>query len=203
MHEVMKQRRTELGLSQAELAAQVGTDGRQIRRYEAGESQPSISVARSIARALGITLDELAGGETRRISLTGHWWACWQSWQNGRETINPHEVEMRQVGDLIQIVATTRGAVSAEEGSYLWRGELRVFDNEALMGWYVADEGAVRSRGTMYFALHPHGTLMVGKWVGLSHDGPVISGWGAIAKTEEEVTALMDKLRSEGPEAVL
>jgi hypothetical protein len=109
---------------------------------------------------------------------------------------------MRQQGDLVQIVATTRGAVTPEEGAYLWRGELRVFDNEALMGWYVADEGAVRSRGTMYFALHQHGTYMVGKWVGLSHDGPVISGWGAIAKTEGEVTAL-DKLRESRPEAVL
>jgi transcriptional regulator with XRE-family HTH domain len=203
MHEVMRQKRNELGLSQAELAAQVGTDGRQIRRYEAGESQPTLPVARSIARALGISLDELAGGDTRRINLTGNWWACWQSWKDGEEKVNPHEVEMRQQGDLIQIVATTRGAVTPEEGAYLWRGELRVFDNEALMGWYVADEGAVRSRGTMYFALHPHGMHMVGKWVGLSHDGPVVSGWGAIAKSEKEVTALMDKLRKDGPEAVL
>lgn len=203
MHEVMRQKRNELGLSQAELAAQVGSDGRQIRRYEAGESQPTLPVARSIARALGISLDELAGGDTRRIGLTGDWWACWQSWKDGEEKINPHQVEMRQVGDLIQIVATTRGAVAPEEGGYLWRGELRLFDNEALMGWYVADEGAVRSRGTMYFALHPHGMHMVGRWVGLSHDGPLVSGWGVIAKSEDEVTRLMDTLRESGPAAVL
>jgi hypothetical protein len=84
---------------------------------------------------------------------------------------------MRQQGDLIQIVATTRGAVSHEEGAYLWHGELRLFDNEALMGWYVADEGAVRSGGTMYLALHQHGMRMVGRWVGLSYDGPVVTGW--------------------------
>lgn len=46
------------------------------------------------------------------------------------------------------------------------------------MGWYVADEGAVRSKGTMYFVLHQHGLHMVGRWVGLSYDGPIISGWG-------------------------
>ena len=68
------------------------------------------------------------------------------------------------------------------------------------MGWYIADEGAVRSRGTMYFALHQHGTYMVGRWVGLSYDGPVVTGWGTIARTEEEVSVLMDKLRSDGPE---
>ena len=203
MHEVMRQRRNGLGLSQSDLAAQVGVDSRQIRRYEAGEAQPTLPIARAIARALGITLDELAGGEMHRSNLAGHWWACWQSWKNGEETINPHEIEMRQQGDVIQVVATTRGAVSSEEGAYLWRGELRVFDNEALMGWYVADEGAVRSRGTLYFALHQHGTHMIGRWVGLSYDGPVVTGWGAIARTEEEVTALMDKLRSDGPEAAL
>lgn len=31
--------------------------------------------------------------------------------------------------------------------------------------------------------------------VGLSYDGPIISGWGAIARTEDDVSALMDKLR--------
>ena len=46
MHDVMRQRRNELGLSQADLAAQVGTDGRQIRRYEAGETQPTLPVAK-------------------------------------------------------------------------------------------------------------------------------------------------------------
>jgi transcriptional regulator with XRE-family HTH domain len=203
MHDVMRQRRNELGLSQADLAAEVGTDSRQIRRYEAGETQPTLPVAKAIARALGISLDELAGGETRRVDLSGPWWACWQSWKDGAETINPHQIEMRQQRDVIEVVATTRGARTPQEGAYLWRGELRVFDNEALMGWYVADEGAVRSRGTLYFALHQHGTHMVGRWVGLSYDGPVVTGWGAIARTQEEVTALMDKLRSDGPEAAL
>src|SRR3954470_4367984 len=107
MHDVMRQRRNELGLSQADLAAQVGTDSRQIRRYEAGETQPTLPVAKAIARALGISLDELggerrspplataialalgisldelAGGEPRRVDLTGHWWASWQSWKDG------------------------------------------------------------------------------------------------------------------------
>ena len=44
---------------------------------------------------------------------------------------------------------------------------------------------------------------LVGRRVGLSFDGPIISGWGAIAHTEEEVTDLMDKLRHDGTRAVL
>lgn len=73
MREVMRQRRAERGLSQADLAGQVGVDSRQIRRYEAGEAQPTLPIARAIARALDITLDELAGGESHRAQLSSHW----------------------------------------------------------------------------------------------------------------------------------
>lgn len=196
MHEVIRQRRAELGLSQGDLAAKVGVDRRQIRRYESGETQPTLSVAKTIARALGITIDELAGDETHRVDLTGDWWACWQSWKDGQESIRPQGVRMSQRGDTVQIVAVAHG-VPAEAGGYLWQGELRVWDNEVLMGWYVANEGAVRSKGTMYFTLHPHGINAVGRWVGLSYDGPIVTGWSTLARTRDEVLALMDKQRSD------
>lgn len=197
MPEVIRQRRAVLGLSQAELAAQTGVDKRQIRRYEAGETQPPLSVARAIARALAISIDELAGEQTHRVDLTGDWWACWQTWKDGVEVATPHQVRMRQTGEMIQTVATTRGT-PLEDGGYMWRGELHLWDNEVLLGWYVADEGAVRSKGTMYFVLHQHGINMTGRWVGLSYDGPIITGWAVMARTEEEVVALMNELRETG-----
>lgn len=197
MHDVIRQRRSELDMSQADLAAKVGVDRRQIRRYEAGETQPTLPVAKVIARALGITLDELAGDETHRIDLTGDWWACWQSWKDGVEVINPHQVRMSQRGDAVEIVALTRGT-SVEGGGYTWQGEMRVWDNEVLMGWYVANEGAIRSKGTVYFTLHQHGVNAVGRWVGLSYDGPIVTGWGTLARTEDEVVALMEKVKTEG-----
>ncbi len=58
--EVIRRRRAELGISQADLSAAAGVDARQIRRYEAGQSQPLFSVAVAIAGALGISLSELA-----------------------------------------------------------------------------------------------------------------------------------------------
>ena len=61
---------------------------------------------------------------------------------------------------------------------YRWRGELRLWDNELLMGWYASTDGGVRSKGTMYFVLHPHGQQMTGRWVGLSYDGNIVTGWG-------------------------
>jgi transcriptional regulator with XRE-family HTH domain len=60
MAEVIRRRRAELGMSQADLGAAAGVDARQIRRYEAGQSQPALSVAAAIADALGISLGELA-----------------------------------------------------------------------------------------------------------------------------------------------
>ena len=37
------------------------------------------------------------------------------------------------------------------------------------MGWYAANDGSIRSKGTMYFVLHPHGLHMSGRWVGLGY----------------------------------
>jgi transcriptional regulator with XRE-family HTH domain len=195
MAAVMKARRAELGLSQSELAAQVGTDGRQIRRYEAGETQPTLPVAKLIARALGISLDELAGADSRRVEIPGMWWSSWQTYKDGDEIITSQEVRMRQQGDRVEADAVSRGDVTLEEGGYLWRGELRLWDNEILMGWYAADDGAVRSKGTMYFVVHPHGQQMVGRWVGLSYDGKVVTGWAAMARDETRARELVGRLR--------
>lgn len=194
MADVIRTRRQELGLSQAQLASSAGVGTRQIRRYEAGEQQPVLSVAVAIADALEISIEELAGQPSQRVDLTGDWWCCWQTYKDGTEVINAHQVSCQQHAEMIEIVATTRGTDTAG-GGYLWRGELRLWDNEVLMGWYTAAEGATRSKGTIYFSLHPHGLSARGRWVGLSYDGPIITGWGAMAKTEDEVRRIMDELR--------
>jgi len=64
------------------------------------------------------------------------------------------------------------------------------------MGWYAANDGSIRSKGTMYFVLHPHGLNMSGRWVELGYDGRVMTGWSSMGKTREEseetMTALID-----------
>ena len=193
--ELIKARRAELGLTQADLASQAGVDKRQIRRYEAGEVQPTLSVAAAIARALNLSLDELAG-ETgpRRVDLAGDWWASWQTSKDDEEVITAQEVHMTQRADLIEVKTTTRG-IEVEDGGYHWSGELRLWDNEILMGWYVAAEGGVRSKGTMYFVLHPHGVNLRGRWVGLSYDGKVQTGWGGMGKSEDDARAVIEELK--------
>jgi transcriptional regulator with XRE-family HTH domain len=74
--EVLRRLRQEAGLSQAGLAAAAGIHRRQIHRYESGEQQPALDVAQRLASALGVTLDELAGGLSDRVKLDGTWWGA-------------------------------------------------------------------------------------------------------------------------------
>jgi transcriptional regulator with XRE-family HTH domain len=181
--EVLRSRRAALGLSQAELAKAAGVSLRQLARYEAGEQQPVLSHAVALADALGISIAQLAGKVSHELDLSGDWWCAWQTWKDGAPRIDTHPLKVHQRGELLQLDAER--ALPVAEGSYRWRGELRLWDNEALMGWYHSTDAAVRSKGTMYLALHPHGTHAWGRWVGMSYDGPVVSGWGAMARSQE------------------
>src|SRR5436190_4189206 len=190
MSEVIRQYRTERGMSQKDLATAAGVDVRQIRRYEAGEQQPLLSVAVAIADALGISVGDLAGKPSHRIKLPGQWWASWQTSRSGMEKIASQQVEIKQEGDLLQVATITRG-LSEEEGGYHWSGELRLWDNEVLMGWYAANDGSIRSKGTRYFVLHPHGLNMSVRWTSLGYVGRIMTVWAAMGQTEEESDASM------------
>lgn len=63
-------------------------------------------------------------------------------WNYGVRRVDTHTLDVHQQGDLLQLDAERAPA----EGSYRWRGELWLWDNEALMGWYRSTDGAVRSR---------------------------------------------------------
>jgi transcriptional regulator with XRE-family HTH domain len=192
LSDIIRSRRTALGLSQTELAKAAGVHVRQIARYEAGEQEPGLSVAVALADALGISIAQLAGQVSYELDLSGEWWATWQTWKDGEPRLDTHPLEVHQRGEQLQLDADR--ARPLEEGSYRWRGELRLWDNEALMGWYRSTDAAVRSKGTLYLALHPHGTHAWGRWVGMSYDGLVISGWGAIARTRDEAEKVVQDL---------
>ncbi len=65
------------------------------------------------------------------------------------------------------------------------------------VGWYAADDQAVRSEGTLYLVIHPHGHQMQGRWVGLSYDGPIQTGWVAITRNEQDSQDLLNTLTKE------
>jgi transcriptional regulator with XRE-family HTH domain len=195
MSDVIRSRRRQLGLSQAELAKAAGVSVRQMARYEAGEQQPVLSAAMALAEALGISVSQLAGKTPHGVDLTGDWWAGWQTFRDGIEHLAVQPVHLAQEDDVIDVAAIARGLTDEQGGGYLWRGEFRLWDNELLMGWYAAADGAVRSKGTMYFVLHANGSSAFGRWVGLSYDGKIITGWAALAKNEDHIPTLIDDLK--------
>jgi len=189
--DVIKSRRLALGLSQAQLAERAGVSLRQLARYEAGQQQPVLNAAVALADALGISLTELAGRVSYELDLSGTWWCAWQTWKDGQPRVDTHTVEITQSGEILQLSADR--ATPVEEGSYRWQGELRLWDNEALLGWYRSTDAAVRSKGTLYLSLHPHGNYAWGRWVGMSYDGLVITGLGAIARTQEHAEQVVQE----------
>ena len=187
----IKQRRAELGMSQAELAKAADINLRQIRRYESDEQQPAIGVAVNLANALGITIGELAGETSPIPHLAGEWWAAWQTYIDGSETITTQPVMIQQTGATLQIKALAL-AEKEHPGDYLWRGELRLWGSDTLMGWYVATDENVRSKGTMFFVLHTQGNHAIGRWVGTNYDGPVITGAAALARDHDELLRIFE-----------
>jgi transcriptional regulator with XRE-family HTH domain len=187
--DVIRRHRSRLGLSQAALGERIGESQRQIARWEAGESEPSLSAGLVLAEALGVSAAELGGALPRGLDLSGTWWAAWQTWKDEIERVDVHPLAVRQDGDYLEVEGERARPVA--EGSYSWTGEMRLWDNETLMGWYIATEGAVRSKGSLYFALHPHGETMVGSWTGLSHAGLIVRGWGAIARDRTQTEQLI------------
>src|SRR3954470_1181938 len=130
--ELIRRRRAELGLSQAQLAEAAENHPRQLRRYESDEQQPALAVAIRIAGALGASLDELAG---LRTGLKGTWWAAWQLPGGAVATL---PLALRRRGGTIELEALERR---------VWRGELLVWDDGLLTGWYDATQGRGRARG--------------------------------------------------------
>jgi transcriptional regulator with XRE-family HTH domain len=58
--------RKERSLTQQALAAMVGLGITQMKRYEAGTSQPTLEVIRNLAQALRVSADELLFGKAER-----------------------------------------------------------------------------------------------------------------------------------------
>jgi len=175
--DVIRRRCDELGLSQSALADHVGVHVRQIRRYERGEQQPVLGVAAKLAETLGVTLDELAGvGES---PLDGDWWSARQVEVDGRSLIATVPVTLRRrAPDVVAVEG--RG----------WRGELRVWEERTLTGWY----GGAGAPGTMFFVLDDERTLAHGRWVASAAGGAVTGGHAALARTREEAAAAIPRL---------
>lgn len=177
--EVIRQRRQELGLTQADLAKASGMDARQIRRYEAGDVQPSLPAAKALADALQISLDELAGGLPLE-GMTGPWWLAWKELWQELPIITQVEIERAD--------ADYEAHVDAERTTGLspgWRMTFKRYRDTGLVGWFV--DG--KTIGVA--ALEPMSPGWAGRWIGVpSMDRPP-AGHVALSRTREDLEALL------------
>lgn len=187
MPRALRERRTTLGLSQAHLAARVGVDQRQVRRYEAGQAQPALDVAARIAAALGMSLDELAGDGCPRLDLLGTWWLV----RHGEPgEAGPQRLTVREAPGAHPVRADPVRAGG-------WHGELRALQR-AVVGWYTADgEQGQGPTGTLFLELRPCRRRAVGRWAGKSGNGPLGAGVAALARTGEEAALLLHQHRGQ------
>lgn len=65
-HERLVALRKERNLTQQALADRIGSHVQQLKRYEAGSSQPTLEVIRKLAIALSVTSDHLLFGKDER-----------------------------------------------------------------------------------------------------------------------------------------
>lgn len=179
--EAILARRKQLGLTPARAAATVGFSLDQYQLIESGEQEPSLSDAIAISEALDMPLDEMAGVVPKAVDFNGQWWATWQGGLNQADVIDLHSVTMLRAGDRLLLDAG-------------WRGELQVFRNEVLVGWYRPPAGFSRTRQGVFLWLPTGSDCIYGKWTGVNTNNSVTDGWCVLARDETKAGEVMDQL---------
>lgn len=186
--DIIKAGRIALGLEQADLARRVGTTATQVSRWENGRQEPTASSCVAIARALGMSADELLGLVPIGLDLSGTWHAAWDTTRDRMPVIDRHTLTAHMRGVDFSFSA---------DGDYLWSGSLRYVDG-SLTGAYLSSERDKMYRGALYFALAPDGEAAIGRWAGLWVDGLVGGGWGVLARDEQRAADLIDTMLMHG-----
>ncbi|MFB7877364.1 helix-turn-helix transcriptional regulator [Nocardia sp. NPDC056064] len=195
---VIQERRRLLGLSQPALASAIGVSSRQITRYESEEQSPTLPVAIRLAEALQISLAELAGIVDNRVDLAGRWWAAWQKPADAGEKVEIAPVTIRHEGDHLLLDSDAESPAAPDDPVAQVRGEMRVWDGDALTGWMRGMDIAFPV-GVIYYSLHPQGAHAVGSWTTKAGVDGLVRGWSALAREKSDAEKLLSELvRTDG-----
>ena len=162
-------------------------------------------IAAAALAAVGKTVAELCIDSVKgrnkksRRNLSGVWHAAWQTSVEGKTNINTEVLKITQRGYRLSI-ANELPSPENKIGGYLWQAEAKLYDNERIIGCYVATDPNVLSKGSLYFLMNHNGAFLIGKWVGCNYDSQFIWGWGVIAKDLDVALAKLDALVASFPE---
>ena len=131
----------------------------------------------------------------KNIKLGGRdWFAAWQAAADNEQVINIESLVIKQKGSRVAMYNKEKSPDNPK-GGYKWRAKLDFAFGETLMGWYFpVKKENITSRGIMYFAYDAQRRVLCGRWVGKAIDGPLCSGFVAIAKSPELARANLDAL---------
>lgn len=106
--------RKERGLSQRQLAAAIGTSQRTISYYENEAGYPQMPVVAELARALGVTSDELLGIETSRETVALDDPHTRRIWKKFRQVLTLPEKDQRAVLRLVNSLVAAQERISGD-----------------------------------------------------------------------------------------
>jgi len=193
----MRSRRAELGMSQSQLSQLSNVSMRQVARYEGGNQQPSLPVAVSLAKALSISVDQLAGQYEAPSDLGGKWWSAWELPSDTGNQTRIHTARAHQRGNHLQL-DTGEGSF-AENPEHSSSVELRLYSSDVLVGTFHTQSNAVRPIGSLFYNLSSDGASAMGRWVGQRPDGSIANGWALLTRSEELAQALVAEITDYEP----
>jgi transcriptional regulator with XRE-family HTH domain len=212
----LREARLKAGMSVSDVAERFGVEEPTIRNAERGRGTKVFAevgkvfpdIAEEVDRAwkdykqatagsAEYLSDPVFGGRKATRSIEGQWTALWQTSVEGSANFNTETVNTSWTKSRSPVLVATNEAVSKEnpKGGYLWRGELRFFDNCYLAGIYLPLEAKTTiSKGTMFASIHRSGRFIQGIWAGCNYDEDLTSGHFIFSRSDNDVWELMSKL---------
>lgn len=220
--EILKEIREELKMTQGELAVRLDYSRPTIGNAETGYSISRDFIERYAkefpafrdrlalveptserVRVATLPSDDLEQMFLKRATTTpqldGTWFALWETTADREEVINSEEISAKtKRGGVLHLQNVD---ISAEnpKGGYLWVATCRVFDNQYILGTYIAREPNVRSKGCLYLVIHRSGRFIDGQWIGCNYDGDWARGLVVMGRDRDALPELMQKHRAELP----
>lgn len=223
--EVLASKRRELGLTQEQLADRLGysrsvvanaennrgISGPLLDRYVSTFPNLKESILPLLSASEGseaIADRPLGEVESERMllrhadtttDLDGTWFALWESTADNEAVVNVEEIDMRMRRGARLYIQNVDRSPDNPKGGYLWIAECRVFDNQHILGTYIAREPNVRSKGSMYLLIHRSGKYIDGQWIGCNYDHEWARGLVVFARTRDVLPDLLNKHRRSLP----
>ena len=116
--EAIRRRRSELGLSQADLAARLADHGRALQvsavsKMEAGDRRVDVDDLVGLAAALEVTAEQLLSGDTDDPEIVRHADALMPVVEAAREVREVTQLSYRQIGDALSFLGALLDRVDA------------------------------------------------------------------------------------------